>query len=159
MSNVRASESKVPLPRADCSTYHSGHNPHWIQNRLAVESISSEYRRGTVVSVDEDGFFSVDFDGEVLKLWNHDPARLRACIEERGSRVGLARYHLLYVPADAGRRYAICVDFNGPSPCVAPQGAPKNVEEAVEQTRTFCGFTGPIDKLLREPNVENPRLD
>jgi hypothetical protein len=90
--------------------YKPGHEVHYIQAR--VEGGSATYRSGTLLTVADDGWITVDVDGVVLRFWNHDPAWVRQCFEESAGEVGLPGGRLLYAPHAVGRydaRYCISV--------------------------------------------------
>src|SRR5579872_1480249 len=98
-----------------CALYTPGHQVHFIQARLAWETDPANYRNGTLVSVEDDGWITVEVDGEVLRFWTHDPARARECFEASAGRVGLPEHGVLHAPrTDGGGRYGICVTSDGP---------------------------------------------
>src|SRR5437764_6802326 len=100
--------ARQPLDHAVCALYTPGHQTHFIQAKLAARVDPAEYRRGTLLSVGDDGWITVEVDGELCRFWNHHPAWVRGCFEESGGQVGLPGWHLLHAPTPRGR-YCICV--------------------------------------------------
>src|SRR5262249_51828696 len=91
-----------PLDHAVCALYTAGHKVHFIQAKLAWQESRASYLTGTLISVHDDGWITVEVDGKVLRFWNHEPQRARRCSEESGGRVGLPGHCLLHVPSKAG---------------------------------------------------------
>jgi hypothetical protein len=81
--------------------YKAGHEVHYIQ--AWVEGDFANYRSGTLLTVADDGWITVDVDGVVLRFWNHDPAWVRQCFVESAGQVGLPGGRLLYAPHAVGR--------------------------------------------------------
>ena len=130
---------RVPHPGGGCALYTPGHQTHLIQANLARDAEPNTYRHGTVVSVQEDGWITVDLDGELLRLWNHDPVWVRRCFNEAGKQVGLPEWNLLHA-RHAGGRYCISVSADGPTPCAPPSTAGSDPAGLHRRTVTHSGF-------------------
>lgn len=124
----------------ECARYAPGHRTHLIQAKLARDADPAEYRHGTVMSVQDDGWITVDVDGAALRFWNHDPAWVRCCFRESGGQVGLPGRHLLHALRGDGRRACICVSDHGPTPCGPPSTADSNPAGLHHQALTHGGF-------------------
>jgi hypothetical protein len=124
----------------DCALYRPGHRTHLIQAKLARDGDPNEYRHGTVISVQHDGWITVDVDGNAVRFWNHAPAWVRSCFRKSGGQVGLPGWHLLHAPHGNGRRACICVSDHGPTPCAPPTKAGSNPAGLHGQTLTYGGF-------------------
>lgn len=85
-----------------CALYTPGHQVHFIQAKLSWEGDPLKYRSGTLVSVEEDGWITVEVDGEQVRVWNHEPARARHRIEASGGLVVLREPHVLATPTANG---------------------------------------------------------
>ena len=70
-----------PVDYASCALYTPGHQVHFIQARLAWEADPANYRNATLVSVEDDGWITVQLDGEALRFWTHDPARVSQALK------------------------------------------------------------------------------
>jgi len=127
---------------ASCALYTPGHQVHFIQMRLASETDPANYRNGTLVSVDDDGWITVEVDSEALRFWTHDPARACECFEESSGHVGLPEHGVLHAPCRSGR-YCICVASDGPTPCVPPSPVELTPAGLVARIRTHGGFMIP----------------
>jgi hypothetical protein len=137
-----------PVGYASCALYTPGHQVHFIQMRRASETDPANYRNGTLVSVDDDGWITVEVDGEALRFWTHDPARARECFEESGGHVGLREHGVLDAPcADGGGRYYICVATDGPTPCVPSSPVELTPAGLVARIRTHGGLMIPSEIL------------
>lgn len=117
-----------------------GHRTHLVQAQLARDDGPAKYRNGTLVEVADDGWITVDVDGELLRFWNHDPTWVRRCFEESGGKVGLPGWHLLHAPHGDGRRACICVADDGPTPCTPPPTAGAGPTGLFEQVMSHGGF-------------------
>lgn len=135
--------TRAALDRVDhtrCALYTPGHRTHLIQANLARNADPAKYRHGTVVSVRDDGWITVEMDGEKLRLWNHGPVWVRHCLEEAGWQVGLPGYGLLHAGSARGGRYCICVSADGPTPCAPPSAAGSSPAGLFEQVMSHGGF-------------------
>jgi hypothetical protein len=144
--------STVLMPtvgHARCARYTPGHQTHAIQARLASEVDPANYLNGTVVSVEDDGWITVDVSGEPLRFWTHDPTRVRHCFEESGWHVGLPGYGVLHARSARGGRYCICVSDRGPTPCAPPSTASSSPEDLYERVLTHGGFLVAGTEALR----------
>jgi hypothetical protein len=130
---------------ASCALYTPGHQVHFIQMRRASETDPATYRNGTLVSVEDDGWITVEVDGEALRFWTHDPARARQCFEESAGHVGLPGLGLLHAPHTDHSRYCICVATDGPTPCVPPSTADLTPAGLVARIRSHGGFMIPAE--------------
>lgn len=122
-----------------CALYTPGHRTHLIQAKLARDADPATYRHGTVISVQHDGWITVDVDGNAVRFWNHDPARVRGCFRESGGNVGLPGYGLLHARHTHGR-YCISVSHDGPMPCAPPSTAGSSPAGLFEQVFSHGGF-------------------
>jgi hypothetical protein len=109
-----------PLAQSVCALYKPGHQPHFIQAKLAWEDDPAKHRNGTLISVEDDGWITVEADREILRFWNHEPARARACFKQAGGRVGIPGHSLLHAPHKEGRKFCFSVSDDGPTPCAPP---------------------------------------
>jgi hypothetical protein len=144
------------LDHTVCALYTPGHRVHFIQAKLGWEEDPANHRTGTILSVEDDGWINVDVDGEVLRLWNHEPERARRCLEESGGRVVLPGHCLLRAPGEEGN-YCFSVSTNGPTPCAGP---PPAGTDPAERIRSHGGFllSGPdIRRILQEARDKNGR--
>lgn len=128
-----------PLEHSTCALYTPGHQVHFIQAKLAREEPEG-YRTGTIVSVQDDGWVTVELDCQTRRFWNHDPSWVRRCIEESGGHVGLPGWGLLHAPSANGGRYCICVSDDGPTPCAPLSTADSSPTGLFEQAMTHGGF-------------------
>jgi hypothetical protein len=88
-----------------------------------------------IVSVRDDGTILITLLGKQLELWNHDPVRLRALIDERGAEGSYQeRWRLLRIPSEAGN---YCVD---PERRLCPSRPPRH-ETLFDQLAEAGGFT------------------
>ncbi len=140
MSSEATEAIPDPLGHSICDLYKPGHQPHFIQAKLASENDPAKYRNGTLMSVEDDGWITVEVDGELLRFWNHEPTRARACFKQAGGRVGLPGYSLLHAPHKEGRRYCFSVSEDGPTPCAPPSTAGSSPKGLYEQVMTHGGF-------------------
>lgn len=140
MSRKQPEAIPDPLDQTVCALYKPGHQPHFIQAKLAWQDDPAKYRHGTVVSVLDDGWITVDVDGELLRLWNHEPARARACFKQADGRVGLPGHSLLHAPHREGRKYCFSVSDDGPTPCAPPSTAGSGPAGLFEQVMSHGGF-------------------
>ena len=129
----------MPHPGGECALYTPGHQTHLIQANLARDAEPSTYRHGTVIWVQDDGWITVDVDSERLRLWSHDPAWVRCCLQESGGQVGLPGSHLLHARHARGR-YCISISDDGPTPCASPSTAGSSPAGLFEQVQTHGGF-------------------
>lgn len=123
-----------------CKLYTPGHRTHLIQATLARDGDPANYRHGEVISVQDDGWISVDVDGRAMRIWNHAPAWVRRCFQESDGHVGLPGWNLLHAPRRDGRRACICVSHDGPTPCAPPSTASLSPAGLHGQTLTHGGF-------------------
>lgn len=49
-----------PIDHTICALYKPGHRPHFIQAKLSWQGDPAKYRSGTLVSVDDDGWITVE---------------------------------------------------------------------------------------------------
>lgn len=86
--------------RTGCTSYHAGHNVHWIQalhtaNKPEVAQLSWP---GTIVSIDDEILAVRTPTGEILRYRNHDLLRLAAAVDNIGAEVVInSRYAILRV--------------------------------------------------------------
>ena len=100
-----------PIDHSVCALYKPGHRVHFIQAKLGWEGNRTEYRTGTLFSVEDDGWITVEVDGDVLRFWNHEPERARICFEQAGGHVGLPGHSLLHAPSTWRRQLLLlCVN-------------------------------------------------
>jgi hypothetical protein len=135
------------VDHSSCALFKPGHQVHYIQAKLAGECDPANYRTGEVVKVDDDGWITLDADGEVLRFWSHDPARARQCFEESFGRVGLPGRSLLHAPTAKGR-YCICIAQNA-TRCASVSSADLSAAGLVERVITHGGFLLPAAEILR----------
>ncbi len=84
--NVDEQRIDDPGVPASCGSYRDGHDPHFIQVRLA----SKETDPGDLTrlvdhcTVEPDGRISFDLDGRRCHFWNHRPDRVRRALDREG---------------------------------------------------------------------------
>ena len=124
---------------AKCALYTPGHQVHFIQGKLSWEGDPLKYRSGTVVSVDDDGWITVEVDGAEVRVWNHEPARARHRIETAGGLVVLREPHVLAAPSANGN--ALFSISDTVTACVPLSAEPDNSPVGlVEQLLSRGGF-------------------
>ncbi len=119
----------APSPRSDelspeellpkhCGYYRAGHEIHWIQAKKAMND--PKRVPGELVSVDPDGTLVVRSGGEMIRLWNHEPDRLRTVVARDGRAVSLQLRWRLLRAGTAGRETWFCVGDESPpsTPCI-----------------------------------------
>ncbi len=139
---MKPSDRPTFVPTVDwkrCALYTPGHQPHLIQAKLARDADPATYRHGTVVSVQDNGWLTVDVDGNTIRFWNHAPAWVRRCFKESGGQVGLPGYDLLHAQHPHGR-YCISVSHDEPTPCAPPPTAGSGPTGLCEQAMSHGGF-------------------
>jgi len=95
-------------PRVTCGLYSPGHDVHWIQWRLASRDRRNRPSSGRFVGASDNGDLTIEVDGEVILLWNHDPGRLLDVIAVNGPSISYQpRWGLLRSPHEFG--YVFCV--------------------------------------------------
>ena len=128
-------------PRRCCGSYQPGHDVHWIQWHNGSQDTVNLPRSGRLIDVDDAGNVVIEVDGTVLRLWNHDPERLRILVAHNdGAILYQSRWDLLYTAADRGR-YVFCVcpeDSPDRLPCLNPD-AP-SPRDFIEQANEAGGF-------------------
>jgi hypothetical protein len=127
-----------------CALFEAGHQVHIVQAKRSWEADRASYRTGVVLEVEDDGWLTAEFDGETVRLWNHQPQRLGRAVQDAGPWVGLTRYSLLHVPHTGGS-YCFSVT-GGPSAC---KGPPPADADPVERIRTHGGFLLPGREVRR----------
>lgn len=137
-------------PTKPCVLFKPGHNPHWIQTRLATEDRQHPPVPGRLVNICNEGELVIEVEGQHVRLWNHVAARLSGAITAAHGELSYqARWGLLHVPSDDGR-FAFCVvNIEEHVECLAttPGGSPADV------LRLTGGFTIAAKDLIREiPN-------
>ena len=156
MSSKHAEAVPGSIDHSVCALYKPGHQVHFIQAKLGWEQDPANRRTGTLISVQDDGWISVDVDGEVLRFWNHAPARARKCFQESGGRVGLPGHCLLHAPTEAGN-HCFCVSTDGPTPCAGPPPAGASPTERIKSHGGFF-LSGPeIRRLLQDVSDEKEK--
>ena len=156
MCSNLAPRNAGPSHQSACALYTPGHRVHFIQAKLGWEPHPASYRSGTLVSVQDDGWITVDVDGEALRFWNHDPEWARSCFAESAGRVGLPGHCMLHAPRPSGR-YCLCVSTDGPTPCAGPPPAGAG---PLERIRTHGGFLLPgpeVRRILRNSGDQQPK--
>ncbi|HEV1998384.1 MAG TPA: hypothetical protein VGR61_09690 [Candidatus Dormibacteraeota bacterium] len=125
-----------------CALYTPGHLVHWIQARIAREGDPTKREDGTLVSVADNGWITVDVAGEVRRFWTHDPVRARHNFEASGGQVGLPGVGLLHAPTAEGR-FCIRVadEEQGVTPCASPSMAGSGRAGLVQQLMSHGGFS------------------
>lgn len=128
----------------NCGLYIPGHVVHWIQARKGAGDMKNLPTPGHLVEVRPDGLVIVEINGDVRRLWNHDPERLEALVARNHGEIShQPRWGLM-----STRGYQFCVaDADHPDlrPCPAhpPTGDPyKLLIEA-------GGFSIPGSEALR----------
>jgi hypothetical protein len=122
-----------------CTLYKAGHQVHLIQAKLSWEGDPLKHRNGTVVSVQDNGWITVEVDEEQVRVWNHEPARARHRIEAAGGLVVLQEQHVLATPSENGNAFFSISDT--PTACVPPSGEADNSPAGlVEQLMSRGGF-------------------
>lgn len=132
----------------NCGLYIPGHDVHWIQAKRGWSDEVNLPAPGHLAEVWPDGLVVVEIDGDVRRLWNHNPERLEALVaRNRGQISHQPEWGLMSTPSDGGR-YQFCVaDADHPDlrPCPAhpPTGNP------YELLMEAGGFSIPGSEALR----------
>jgi hypothetical protein len=134
--------TRAALDRVDhakCALYRPGHQVHFIQAKLSWEGDPLKYRSGSLVSVEDDGWITVEVDGAEVRVWNHEPARARHRIEAAGGLVVLREPHILATPsADGNALFSISETVTA---CVPPSAEADNSPAGLhKQVLTHGGF-------------------
>jgi hypothetical protein len=142
MSEIRTTKT--------CALFKPGHNPHWIQIRLASEDTQHPPVLVQLISAERGGDVVIDVCGQLLRLWTHDVDRVSEAISAANGTVFYqARWSLLFVPSDDGR-FAFCVDKSAEHVACVEQiqaGSPAEI------IRRAGGFSIASKDLMREkPN-------
>jgi hypothetical protein len=128
-----------PIDHTICALYKPGHRPHFIQAKLSWQGDPAKYRSGTLVSVDDDGWITVEVDGETVRVWNHDPVRARHLIESSGGRVVLRDPQILATPSANGNYLFSIAD--AATACMPPSATADNSPAGLfEQVLSHGGF-------------------
>jgi hypothetical protein len=99
----------MSAPLFTCGLYLPGHDVHWIQGIQSAKDQMNLPKVGNVVEVRADGIFVVELDGQLSRLWNHDPGRLERLVARNDGRVSYQpRWGLLRTPSSEGD-YCFCV--------------------------------------------------
>ena len=103
----------IPPPKS-CGLYLPGHEVHWIQGIHSNDPGEAPPIPCCVLEVNDDGTIAVDVEGSRLELWNHDPARLSAIVDQYGDAASYQpSWRLLRIPHGTGapeQRAAYCFD-------------------------------------------------
>jgi hypothetical protein len=122
-----------------CAMYTPGHQVHFIQAKLSWEGDPLKYRSGTLVSVEDDGWITVEVDGAEVCVWNHEPARARHRIEAADGLVVLREPHVLATPTANGN--ALFSISDAVTACVPPSAEADNSPAGLhKQVLTHGGF-------------------
>lgn len=126
-----------------CTVFRRGHQPHHIQYFKAARE-QDRHRTGHVRSVTGTTIEVVLDDGEVVRLANHDPRRVRAAIATTTAVRWSAAWGILVV-GDAGTSPVVSVaSVDGYVPCgqARPSGAvvavPDDTDEATAKQRVVA---------------------
>ena len=92
-----------------CESFTPDHVVHHIQARLAREDTETPDLAGRLVEVDPDGTLVIDLGDRTVRLWNHDPSRLKRLVDQNAGLVRWRpRWGLLSTPSADGQ-YLFCV--------------------------------------------------
>jgi hypothetical protein len=131
-----------------CALYTPGHQVHFIQAKLSWEGDPLKHRSGTLVSIENDGWITVEVAGEQVRVWNHEPARARRRIEAAGGLVVLQEQHILAAPGANGNPFFSISDTA--TACVPPsEEADNSPTGLVEQLMSRGGFMVSGAEVLR----------
>jgi len=144
----------MTVDHTTCALYTPGHQVHFIQARLSAEDDPVHRRMGKLLALDDNGWITVDVDGELLRFWNHDPGRARACFATSSGNVVLASRGLLHAPHEGGR-CCMCITTDAPTPCMA---APAAGSELADQVMTHGGILVSADELRTYLSANHPGL-
>jgi len=138
-----------------CGLYLPGHDVHWIQGLHSGRDDENPPEQGRLLGASEDGTLRVQVDGEVRRLWNHDPGRLaRLVARNKGVVTHQPRWGLLRTKSAQGA-YCFCVvnatKDHEPCPHKAPEG---NLLELLKQAG---GATLSIREIKQWLEEEAPR--
>jgi hypothetical protein len=138
--NRKATEAALDrVDHTKCAMYTTGHQVHFIQAKLSWEGDPSKYCSGRLVSVEDDGWITVEVHGAEVRVWNHEPARARHRIEAAGGLVVLREPHILATPSANGN--ALFSISDTVTACVPPSVEADNSPAGlVEQLRSRGGF-------------------
>jgi hypothetical protein len=134
---------RVPAPRR-CGYYHPGHEVHWIQGLRSGQPTEVPPVPGRLLSVSDDGTVVVEAGGETVRLWNHEPERLRLLVAANDGVVSVQPgWSLLRTRSDDGSYcFSVC-DPAGPQWRPCPSEPPGG--ELADLAREAGGFTVRLD--------------
>jgi hypothetical protein len=136
------------MPPSACALYAPGHRVHVIQVKLTWDSEQS-WRAGSLIDVDDGGWITIDVGQRRIRLWNHEPARARACIEAAGGAVVVRGHGVLTTPSERESHYCSCV-AEGRTECVPPPAALDNSPSGLrERILAYGGFMAPGTDVIR----------
>ena len=99
-----------------CGLYRPGHEVHYIQAKLSFEDTDSR-PAGRLLEVGDDGVLLVETDNGVQRLWNHDPAGIRAIWKRMGDEVELRAKGMLSLVGKGGNSYFCVANPDDHVPC------------------------------------------
>jgi hypothetical protein len=89
----------IPAPKR-CGFFQPGHDVHHIPALRAGNEKAPDRRPARLVDVGADGVVTLDVDGEQLRFWNHDPARILAAATRAPGPLELdRRWRFLRIPS------------------------------------------------------------
>lgn len=140
--------ARTPRPRR-CGSYRPGHEPHYIQVLRGRAGTSTPLRPGRLLEVHDDGILVVEVEGEMLRLWNHEPTRLRVLAARNDNEIALQwpNWHVLRTTSEQGW-YAFSVarpEEATPCPIGPP---PAGLVEQVEERGGFLLGGKELERLL-----------
>ena len=140
-----------------CGLYIPGHEVHAIQARLAGRDLPNALP-AKFLGATADGDLSIEVNGELLRLWSHDPDRLQQlAFGSEGPITYQRRWGLLRVVNEMSSSL-FCVAGEGNEVQACPSTPPGGTPE--ELLRTAGGFLIQVDDfgesdLDHEPDEKN----
>jgi hypothetical protein len=135
------------IHRIACTSYRAGHHVHWIQalHTANKPEVSARSWRGRILSIEGELITVERHGGKVVRLRNHDPARLTAVIGD-GSRAVLVNDQYAILRVDS---YCFSVRRDEGVPlerCPAdPTPAVATPEAIFARLESHGGFTAQVD--------------
>lgn len=133
--------SEIRAPKA-CGLFLPGHSPHWIQARKGWEDQVDVPVPGRLIGCHDDRTVNIEIDGKEIRLWNHQPERLRGAAKASNGVIRYQdRWYLLLVSNSPGGSHLFCVARWSDGHTACPQNPP--VGSLVELLNTVGGFSVP----------------
>jgi hypothetical protein len=124
-----------------CGLYVPGHDVHWIQAKLSVERESERpIVPGHLLRAKPDGLVTIEVQGVVHRLWNHDIDRMKGLVARNRGAISYQPGFALLRTASPDGSYLFCVaDADRGELRACPTSGPTGT--LVELLRNAGGFS------------------